>query len=574
MSDHPSPIPSHQIDTREDLSNVSEEDWELALRRKDAIEALLLLERQTEADVKATAQSLGYSVAWMYRLIQRYKTEGTVSCLLPQKRSGGKGKSRLDPELDAIIEETISALHLTHKRLKPLHIVREVRSKCLKRGRKAPAENTIRSRIKDVPARISTKYREGGKIARDKFAPAAGQFPQPKWPLSVVQMDHSPTDIIIVDEKYRRPIGRAYFTIAIDLYSRAILGMHLSLEAPSATSVGLCLVHAVCPKVEWLKQRDINAEWPMWGKMDVLHVDNGSDFRSEALQRGCAEHGIQLEYRPVKNPKFGGTVERIFRTLNSEVHGWEGTTFSNVNERGTYSSEKHACLTLKELERLLTIVITKKYHESPHSALLMSPRRAFEKGIFGDDHDLGRGMPSTVTNPRQFLIDFLPVEKRSVQREGVVWDYIHYFEDSLRPFIDRKDKRKFIVRRDPRDISKIFLFCPDTKTYLEIPYRNIANPSISLWEHKAARQWLKDRAQDDTDEAAIFRALEEIQAEIDSAKVKTKRARRDAERKKVRQKQLDEIPSETDRPKPSTSTKTAEALDLDLDDRFDDIEHW
>ncbi|WP_417461212.1 hypothetical protein [Kordiimonas sp.] len=58
----------------------------------------------------------------------------------------------------------------------------------------------------------------------------------------------------------------------------------------------------------------------MFGKMDVLHVDDGPDFKSEALKRGCDEHGIVLVHRPVKHPKYGGTVERLFKTLNEQIH--------------------------------------------------------------------------------------------------------------------------------------------------------------------------------------------------------------------------------------------------------------
>jgi len=48
-------------------------------------------------------------------------------------------------------------------------------------------------------------------------------------------------DVIVVDERRRLPIGRPYLTVAIDVFSRCIVGMVVTLEAPSALSVGLCL---------------------------------------------------------------------------------------------------------------------------------------------------------------------------------------------------------------------------------------------------------------------------------------------------------------------------------------------
>jgi putative transposase len=157
-----------------------------------------------------------------------------------------------------------------------------------------------------------------------------------------VQIDHTPVDVIIVDEIYRLPIGRPYLTVAIDVYSRCIAGFCLSLEAPSATTVGLCLVHMVFPKDNWLAERKIKTTWQIWGKPDGLYVDNATEFHSVALQRGCEAHGIKLDYRPLGQPHFGGIVERVIGTMMDLIHRLPGTTFSNVKERENYPSEKKA----------------------------------------------------------------------------------------------------------------------------------------------------------------------------------------------------------------------------------------
>ena len=81
-----------------------------------------------------------------------------------------------------------------------------------------------------------------------------------------------------MDEKYHQPIGRPYLTIAIDVFSRCIPGFCLTLEPPSALSVGLCLTHVVYEKENWLRQRSIEAKWPIWGKPDGIYVDNAKEF--------------------------------------------------------------------------------------------------------------------------------------------------------------------------------------------------------------------------------------------------------------------------------------------------------
>jgi putative transposase len=49
----------------------------------------------------------------------------------------------------------------------------------------------------------------------------------------------------------------------------------------------------------------------MGGKPAQLYVDNASEFKSEALRRGCEQHGIALEYRPAGRPHLPASRRRI-----------------------------------------------------------------------------------------------------------------------------------------------------------------------------------------------------------------------------------------------------------------------
>jgi putative transposase len=67
-----------------------------------------------------------------------------------------------------------------------------------------------------------------------------------------------------------------------------------------------------------------------------------------------------LRYRPSE----GGIVERPFGTLNTDLFSTlPGYTGSNVQERPE-EAEKEACLTLRELERLLVRYLVDKYNQS------------------------------------------------------------------------------------------------------------------------------------------------------------------------------------------------------------------
>jgi putative transposase len=103
---------------------------------------------------------------------------------------------------------------------------------------------------------------------------------------------------------------------------------------------------------------------------------------------------------------------------------------------------------------------------------------------------------STVTSSplkysRSFLLDFLPVSSRLLRREGFTLNGITYFSHHLQSLIaNRKTFGKFLLRRDPRDISRIYVLHPETQEYLEIPCRTLNHPSLTLWEHKACLHYL------------------------------------------------------------------------------------
>ncbi|WP_444979009.1 Mu transposase C-terminal domain-containing protein, partial [Aeromonas caviae] len=74
-----------------------------------------------------------------------------------------------------------------------------------------------------------------------------------------------------------------------------------------------------------------------------------------------------------------------------------------------------------------------------------------------------------------FLVDFLPILRRTLTRTGFVIDHIHYYADALKPWIARRERwPSFLIRRDPRDISRIWVLEPEGQHYLEIP-------AIRIW---------------------------------------------------------------------------------------------
>jgi len=93
-------------------------------------------------------------------------------------------------------------------------------------------------------------------------------------------------------------------------------------------------------------------------------------------------------------------------------------------------------------------------------------------------------------------------------------------------------KRKFTVRRDPRDISVVYFWDPEAKEYFRVPYRDTAHPAISLWELKEIRRQLQQQGRESINEDLIFAAYARMREIADAARRTTKAARRDAQRRR------------------------------------------
>jgi len=531
------PLENAPMPPRQDLADIADADWQEAERRLSIIRPLVDRHMIGRDDAKKCAEEAGVDTATIYRWLQRYRATGSTLALIPQKRGWKTGKTRIPAFAEEVVNEVIQNFYLTPQRPTAQKAVIEVMRRCQERGIEAPSASTIRSRLSQLSERIRLRGRGYKEKAKNKFMPAAGSFPGADFPLAVMQIDHTPADIILVDDVHRKPIGRPWITLAIDVYSRMVLGYYLSFDAPSETSVAMCVAHAILPKDEWLLLHNVEAEWPVWGFPKTIHVDNGPDFRSDGFKQSCLAHGINLEFRPVKQPRYGGHIERGLGTLLTEIHTLPGTTFSSIKDKEGYNPEKHAAITKSEFETWLVTLICKVYHARLHTGIAMSPQKKWEIGIFGNADVTGVGLPPRAADRLTVLLDFLPSFQRTIQTFGVTIDGLNYYAETLRPWInaedpgDRRRKRTFVFRRDPRDISTLWFRDPDLDEYFKIPLADQSLPAMSIWEYQQVKTKLRQEGVASVNNTQILRTLTELRSKVDASKAQTKKARRQAQRR-------------------------------------------
>jgi len=291
---------------------------------------------------------------------------------------------------------------------------------------------------------------------------------RPKKVTEEIEIDHCLADIIVVDEMSGRPIGRPWFTAALDRASKMILGCHLSFEVPSYASLQRCLGHAFWPKD--LSQFDyLENGWPCEGIADFAFVDNGKEFWSKSLKR--SEHALNFRVKPlpVMSPWLKGSVERLFRRTHVQLFGLrEGKTFSNALARGDYKSVRRAEVTLQQLRRDLLSYIVDDYHVEVHRSLQAAPLERWNELVSQQD-----GV-RPVHNYDQIVELMGQVVSRPISNTGVSLEGLTYYSPELTRLRERRGGRQkvFEVRFDPFDMGEVYVLDVDTGAHIRAECTN------------------------------------------------------------------------------------------------------
>ena len=234
--------------------------WATGERRFQILEPLARSERTTADIVDAAARELGIERAQCYRLLRRLRADPTLTVLVP--RSGGRpvGARLLGEEIEAIVAAAINEFYLTRSCPTVAALVREVERRCVQRNLSPPSRKAVTLRVQSLDTREVLRRRKGASYVRRRFGRIVGHLSEDQ-PLGLVQIDHTLADVIVVSSKDRSPLKRPWLSLAIDVATRVVVGFHLSLEAPSALTVALVLSHAVLPKEEYLRAREMTVAW-------------------------------------------------------------------------------------------------------------------------------------------------------------------------------------------------------------------------------------------------------------------------------------------------------------------------
>lgn len=515
--------------TPRDLATYDERNQELAKHRHDYLsrlskrpEGFVFTPEKLRPILAEIAAELGHenppAVSSVYRWWCRYRTTKCITKLTDGRLNAGRKKN--GPAY-SLFEESIYEVYLTEQRDQGKAVIEALKGKVTRanldlpeeRHIKMPGVATVYRWLNTLQHDLVQRARLGKDAARREFRAVLQKLKVTRI-LERVEIDHTPLDLIVVDKATWLPLGRPWLTLAIDRYSRMIMGFYISFHAPSSFSILQCLKRAILPKDAWLARfPDITEKWPARGIPEMIACDNGMDLHGDAFEEICREMGIQILYTPAGHPYLKGAVERMFRTMNQGlVHRLPGTVFSNVHERGDYPSEELACIDMETLIHVLTKWIVEVYHRTTHRGMGMSPlakwaeneqKTIIELPAYPEHLDVLVGIPAT----------------RTLFHYGIDFDCLRYNSPELQLLCDRvagTPEVSFKYYED--DVGYLHVYDDVMQEYIRTPAvdSEYAN-GLSRYMHVLIREYTKKKYGQDWTEDQLLQSKAEIQALVAGA---------------------------------------------------------
>lgn len=485
---------------------------------RKAIEARVAQLKEAREDNQRSLNT-ALSTTSVYRWMRQYTRGGCDRrALIPNTdKRGGVQQSRLETEVDAIIQAVLETHCQGCEKSSIAFVQREVAVRiadenCVRvpsEYLQPPSRATLARRIRARAETLQAAPSRGKRAPRQELR-QYGATDYPKMPLERVEIDHTRSDLIVVDDQDLLPLGRLTLTYCLDTATRYPLGYYLGFEPPSYLTVMECLHHTICPKSETQAQYGTEHTWQAYGIPYMLVIDNGKEFIGQDMEDACSLLGILLQRTPIKTPYFKAAVERMFGTLNTGLlHTLPGTTFSNILQRADYNSLKQACITLHELDTMMHLFLVDIYAESFHRGVEGIPARLWEQAT------VGGFSPRVPPSAEELHILLGRVARRTIQSYGIELHGLRYNCAELTPLRTRMskcDNRRVKIKYNPSDLSHIQVYDPDEKHYLQVPaLAQDYTQGLSLWKHKVIRNFVLSQ-QDTVDIVALGRAQRKIQA--------------------------------------------------------------
>lgn len=442
------------------------------------------------------------STTGIYRWIKIYEqSNGDFRSLVPSYQScGGKDMARISPIVMDFINESIKSAYLQQTRITIKDLRSIVMGQILDHNQYSndklfcPPLSSFARYVNKIPEYELVAGRIGKRIAERLFNPV-GDGVKVTYPMERVEIDHTPVDVLIVDEM-GKVMGRPYFVMAIDKLTRYPLGFSIGMSnGVGWTEVMECIRHILTHK-SFVKEAYpfILNDWNAFGLPKTIVIDNGLEFKNKAMIDASYQIGFELQFCPPKVPQWKGSIERFFGSANSGLfHTLPGTTRSNPQKLGDENPVELAKLNFSTFLALIYKWIIDVYSQD------------LNKGAGGIPHKLWKiateEFPVCLPNSASEIAVLMgKVEYRQITRRGIEFQNLHYNSDELYKFFLKFNKenngsqQSFKIKYNPLNIGEIYVYdnIIDKKWIKALCTNQVYSNNLTEWEHKEIQNYARN----------------------------------------------------------------------------------
>lgn len=479
--------------------------------------------------VRQAAERQGVTVRTMRRKIAEYRSAGLPGLI--DSLATRKYESRIDPRWDRACLVVLAELVYESTPTKKAVIGRVQRLLTEEFGPGVvtfPSRTVAYERVDEL-----AKGRQAfgqGKARRSIAERPQGMYGRlrSQYPGEYVLLDSTPLDVFALEEGTGRWVS-VELTVAIDLFSRCIVGLRLAPISTDSRDIADVLYQVVAPPEEDTRGFPYHGvphnliigtgedKAPLGAVPGTIVVDHGKAYLSDHVRGACARAGINIQPATPHKPTDKPAVERFFRTLRQSflqhLPGYKGP---DVHSRGD-NVENKAVYYITELESMIRAWVTTVYHRSSHAGLCipevpgiaLSPVEMFEAGLAKTGH---LRLPAS----EDLVFDFLAVHWRSIQHYGVEIKGQRYDAVVLNKYRNMKSKErganagKWPFFYDTHDVRYVYFKDPDEHRWhrLEWEHAPMLDAPFSQKAAEYAREVARRENRHVDPEQAVFELLE------------------------------------------------------------------
>jgi hypothetical protein len=335
--------------------------------------------------------------------------------------------------------------------------------------------NKERNIKKEVSTRKSAKRYElqhrglTGSATEEAFGPGA-----------IFQIDATVGDVYLVSQYNRNwIIGRPVIYTVMDVFSRCVVGINISLEGPSWIGASIALINAATDKVSFCRKYDIeinNDEWNYCSTLPEAIIADRGELEGQNIESLITAFGIKILNTSPYRGDMKGIIERYFDTLNQHTKPFlPGAIKGQYRERGEQDYRLSATLDLKQFTQIIIKCVL--YHNNHHyltnytrsEDMIADGVEPIPKLIWewGGANRTGR---LRTVDEDILKLNLLPKDKATVTQHGIKFKGMLFgSKTSVKERWFEKARNngawKVDISYDPRDMSYIYIKYEDGRKF-------------------------------------------------------------------------------------------------------------